>query len=77
MKVEINLFGFLRKYSPEGIDSFSMEFPETSKVTDIIRALAIPEDQTLAVLKNGRHAEKDAAVHDNDEIVLMTPIEGG
>ncbi len=77
MKVEIRLFGFLVKYSPEGNDSFSMELSENSKVKDVINALTIADDEARIVILNGRHAQEDAAVNDNDEIVLMTPIEGG
>ena len=77
MNVKIRLFGFIRKYSPKGSDSFSMEFSENSKVKDIIDALSIPDNEARIFLLNGRHAKEDTAVNDNDEIVLMTPIEGG
>ncbi len=77
MNLEIKLFGFLRKYSPRSEDAFFLDLPDGSKVRDIISTLKIPDNEARIVVINGRHAGEDAVLKADDEVVLMTPIEGG
>ena len=77
MNLEIKLFGFLRKYSPGSEDAFSMDIPDGSKVKDIISTLKVPDNEARIVIINGKHAVEDATLMANDEVILMTPIEGG
>jgi molybdopterin converting factor small subunit len=77
MKVEVTLFGFLRKFSPGESDSFALELSEESSVGDVIKKLGMPHKEPCMIILNGRHSEEDALTTDGDEIVIMTPVEGG
>ena len=77
MTVNVELFGFLRKYSPGDNHIFQIEIPHGSTVKYILEELHIPDKEPYIVILNGTHGNENSIVSEGDEVVLMTPIEGG
>lgn len=77
MKVNVHLFTNLVKYAPGGKNAFSLELKSGSCVRDLIAHLGIPSTVSKIILVNGRHSSEDTALKEGDEVVFMTPVEGG
>ena len=75
MKIQIQLFAYLRKYAPGEHDRFELEHGAT--LGDIASLLGIPTSQDRLNLVNGRHADDETRLAENDEVSLLTPMEGG
>jgi len=73
----VNLFAYLAKYSPEGKSAFSMELNENAMIEDLMEHLGIPSEESRTILVNGRHCKENKVLKEGDEVVLMTPVEGG
>ncbi len=76
MRIDIKLYGDLKKYAPSGLSQFSMTVPPGTTLAAIHAALAIPGDSHISLI-NGRRADQKIAVEEGDTIVLMPPIAGG
>ncbi len=55
----------------------SMEFPSGTTVGDVIRKLAIPEDEITLIFINGRHSELAATPEEGDTVALFPAVGGG
>ena len=78
MKVKVRLFANLVKYAPQGRNPFSVELKQGASVGDITKHLGIPAEERKITLLNGRHCNNEHTVlNEDDEIVFMTPVEGG
>ncbi|MBI5374339.1 MAG: MoaD/ThiS family protein [Candidatus Schekmanbacteria bacterium] len=77
MKIRVHLFAYLAKYAPEGVKDFTIELKPGASVEDIIKYLGIPPTEGKIIIVNGRHSGEDTPLNENDEVVFMTPVEGG
>ena len=77
MKVSVKLFNQLRVYAPRGSAHARPTLPPGAQVADLLARLNIPAAVQRTVLVNGRRAEDDTPLADGDDVVLMSPIEGG
>jgi len=77
MKINVHLFANLVKYAPEGRNPFSVKLKPGTSVKNLITHLGIPPAEAKIILVNGRHGSEDTALKDGDEVVFMTPVEGG
>ena len=77
MKLTIELQAYLMQYSPNGAASFQLELPEGSKVWDLVKKLAVPEELASIVIVGGSNAAHDDALHDGDHVTLIPPLSGG
>jgi len=77
MDVVVKLFNQLRAYAPGRRFVFSVQLPRGAAVDDLLEALEVPSTLARTMLLNGRRIDEKALLSPGDEVVLMSPIEGG
>ena len=74
--MRVKLYGRLRQYvGDRGWIEIDLDSERT--VTDVIRALHLPENEVYVVERAGRPIGKDSHVDNTDEITLLPLLEGG
>ncbi len=76
MRIDIKLYGDMKKYGRSGLSQFSMTVPPGTTLADIHAILAIPGDAHISLI-NGRRTDREARLEEADTIVLMPPLAGG
>ena len=77
MIIEVELFGFLTDYSPEGKGKFQIDFDVGATAGWLIGKLALPRDLQLMVLINGQLVDTGHPLNDGDEVFIFSPVAGG
>ena len=77
MKIEVELFGFLADYSPEGKGKFQIDFDGAVTVDRLMARLALPPDIQLMVVINGQRVETSCPLNEGDEVFIFSPVAGG
>ena len=74
MDIEIRLFATLRagRFGKKTLD-----FPQASKVRDVLDRLGIPSDEVSILLVNGREAEIGRPLEAGDTVSLFPAVGGG
>lgn len=75
LKVNVVLFGTMRKYASE--DKFQMDFDEGATLGDLLDRLKIEDRIYLVVLVNGRRADEDTPLSEGANVHILTPVGGG
>ncbi|HEA67818.1 MAG TPA: MoaD/ThiS family protein [Desulfobacterales bacterium] len=76
MKIEVKLYGSLKKYAPEDKTNFSLTLTPGTTVEVAITELGIPPDAHVSLI-NGRHATKETPLKNDVTLVLYPPVAGG
>jgi molybdopterin synthase sulfur carrier subunit len=77
-KIDLRLFGHLRKYHPGGVNPGSLaEVSEGCSVGDLLDQLGIPPDDPKIILVNGIHADRQHPIQEGDRVSIFPPIAGG
>jgi len=66
-----------RQLLPHGGTSLFLDLPDGTTIGDVIRQLDVKVTDRLIVGLDGAYAPLDTALHDNAELTLVTPMEGG
>ena len=82
MKVEVRLYGSLRRYRPSEADGplhlpFAVTLPAGASVDDLGRQLGLTEGLMSAVAVNGEAVENSAILREGDRVGLFPPSAGG
>ena len=78
VRVELRLFGDLRKYHYTPLDvGYDMRVEEGASILDVVKLLGVPVDETKIVLVNGRHKELDYILLDGDRLAIFPAVAGG
>ncbi|MBW2064460.1 MAG: MoaD/ThiS family protein [Deltaproteobacteria bacterium] len=80
MKVRVNLYASLAKYTPEGspgADSGIVDVEEGTTVRGLLSGLNIPEGAVKMVFLNGAYAKGDEVLKEGDRIGVFPPVAGG
>lgn len=78
IRLRVALHADMRKYLPPGeTGPQAVELAAGSRVVELLARLAIPEGETVTIGLNGNLADRDALLHDGDEITMFSPMEGG
>jgi sulfur carrier protein ThiS len=78
MRVRVIPYAELRRQLlPKGQDTLWLNLPEGTTVGDVIRQLDVKVVDRLIVGLDGVYAPADTPLHDNAELTLVTPMEGG
>jgi len=77
MRIEVELFGFLADYGPEGRKPFPLEIDGGTTAGWLIGKLALPRDLQLMVLINGQRVDTGHPLNDGDEVFIFSPVAGG
>ena len=76
--VRATLFADLRRLLPKGHHgTYTFALPEGATVADLIAATGIPDEERVTVSLNGDQSGREATLHDGDEVLLFSPMEGG
>ncbi|PKQ38545.1 MAG: molybdopterin synthase sulfur carrier subunit [Actinobacteria bacterium HGW-Actinobacteria-1] len=79
MIVDVALFASLASFQPDGLPgrhSRPLEFPEGFTISQVISALALP-DEPRVIFVNGRHAEESTVLREGDRLAIFPPVGGG
>jgi molybdopterin converting factor small subunit len=79
MKVEVRLYGALRRYRPAGAPHapFVIELPPTATIDGLGRRLGIPDGLISAAAVNDEAVEDATPLRDGDRVALFPPSAGG
>lgn len=76
--VRLALFADLKRFLPKGHDGpLTFALPAGASVEDLMRAAGIPANEEVAIGLNGDQGQRGSPLHDGDEVVLFSPMEGG
>src|SRR5438270_11881509 len=81
MRVNILFFGLLKEVA--GRERDDVDLPPDSRISDLLSRYAArvpalqPYYDVMAVALNQEYSETNAALHENDEVALITPVSGG
>jgi MoaE-MoaD fusion protein len=81
MQVRVRFFGMLKEVA--GRDDETLGLPEGARVADLLErcAKSAPDLKdyfpVIAVALNQEYSERDAALHEGDEVALIPPVSGG
>ena len=82
MKIEVKLYGTLRKYRPQDEPgaphhSFMMDVAEAISVQEVAQTLGLPDGFVNATAVNGETAVPETILHENDKLNFFPPSAGG
>jgi sulfur carrier protein ThiS len=66
-----------RQLLPQGGSVLWLDLPDGATIGDVIRQLDVKVTDRLIVGLDGAYAPVDTPLHDNAELTLVTPMEGG
>lgn len=77
MRVEVELYATLRKYGRSQEGPFAVDLAEGDRARRLIELLGIPLDAERVILINGRPANLESALKEEDKVVIFPPVAGG
>ncbi len=77
MMIDVQLFGYLVKYSPVEKENFQLELDPDATVSQLGDTLKIPAEVEKMVLVNGHQANPSTRLADGDEVFIFAPAAGG
>jgi molybdopterin converting factor small subunit len=79
VEVKVKLVSAFKKYLPPDNQGgeISCSLNDPAIIFDLIKALKLPSDMPLFVLRNGNHAHLHTALQDNDQVTILPPATGG
>lgn len=75
MRINVKLYGDLKRYSPCNKSNFILRLETGATLEDVQKLLSIPDHHVSLI--NGRRVGIDAMFAYGDTLVLMPPISGG
>jgi len=79
MNVNVQLFAYFRK-EIKGLDAEgrkTVTLPESAKMSDLLKALGIPQGRFKLIILNGLHCREDKPLSEGDQVSIFPPIAGG
>ena len=80
MKVELNLFASLARFSPDktgGHGHRVVDVEEGTTIMGLINRQNIPIDKIRMIFLNGLHATGEEVLKDGDRVGIFPPVAGG
>jgi sulfur-carrier protein len=79
MKIQLKLYGDLRRLSPGGAAGAPMEIelPEGASLKDLVEHLRIPSEETKVAFVNNLVQDWDYRLHAGDRVGIFPPVGGG
>ena len=78
ISVRVTLFADLRRFLPpgqEGPQRYTL--PAGATVADLLATIGIRAEEEVTPGLNGELAQRETVLHDGDDLVLFSPMEGG
>ena len=76
MRIEVKLYGDLKKYAPGDETRFVLELAPGAVLGEVLDMLSIPPDYPVSLI-NGRRATETTPFETGDTLVLFPPVSGG
>jgi molybdopterin converting factor small subunit len=77
VKVRVSLHGDVHRYRHGRPDPFVEELSDGATVAELVDRIGIDPAMTITVGVNGELGRREAVLHDGDEVLILTPMEGG
>jgi len=77
MWVDVQLFGYIVKYSPTGKETFRLELDPEATIGKLLAKIYFPPEVERVVLANGRQANSFTRLAEGDEVFIFVPADGG
>jgi molybdopterin converting factor small subunit len=77
MKVNVQLMGYLAKYSPTGKEIFTLEMDPGATIGRLLEKINFPPNLEKMVLVNGTRSNEATRLAEGDEIFIFSPAAGG
>jgi molybdopterin converting factor small subunit len=77
MRIDVQLLGYLAKYSPVEKETFKLELETEATIGQLLAKMNIPRDVEKMVLVNGHQANHSTQLADGDEVFIFSPAAGG
>lgn len=76
--VRLTLFADLKRFLPKGqTGPLAFDLSGDATVAVLLTKAGILESEEVTVGLNGKQGARDSILHDGDEVVLFSPMEGG
>jgi molybdopterin converting factor small subunit len=77
--VTVHLHTTLQRSTPTGpLRRLEVAIPAGSRLCDLLDRLSLPSlDDAILFVVNGRQADRDALLHQGDDVHLIPPLSGG
>jgi len=77
MMVNVQLLGYLARYSPAGKEIFTQELDPEATIGRLLEKIGFPPDVEKMVLVNGHQSNEATRLTDGDEVFIFSPAAGG
>jgi len=77
MTVNVQLLGYLAKYSSTQKETFRLELEPGATVGGLLKKIDFPPDLEKMVLVNGHRSNEATRLADGDEVFIFSPAAGG
>jgi molybdopterin converting factor small subunit len=78
ISVSVKLFGDLRKYAGKvAPDVLPVALPAGATVADLAERIGIKAEDEMIAGVNGEQADGATVLNDGDQVLLLSPMEGG
>jgi len=77
MMVNVQLLGYLAKYSPTGKEIFTQELDPEATIGRLLEKIHFPPEMGKMVLVNGHQSNEATRLADGDEVFIFSPAAGG
>jgi sulfur carrier protein ThiS len=76
--VSVTFFADLRRFLPRGADGPQRRTLQAgARVADLLAEIGIEPDADVTVAVDGELAERETALRDGADVMLLSPMEGG
>jgi sulfur carrier protein ThiS len=77
MRVEVHLHAELARLAPEQRGLLTLDLPEGTRVSDLLKRLPLNPERRIIVGLNGDAVSMEHEIEDGARIDLLTPMAGG
>ncbi len=77
IRVRVSLHGDVHRYRRGRGDPFEAELAEGTSIAELVREIGIDPAMKVTFGLNGELAGEAAVLRDGDEVLILTPMEGG
>ena len=77
MHIQVRLYSHLKRHAPEGKAVLSLDMPRGCTVGTVLKELNLNDNVGKITLINGRPAQGDTVLQDQDLLVVFPVADGG
>ncbi len=77
MRVDVQLLGYLARFSPTEKEKFQMDLEPGATVAHVLEKVRFPPDLQKMILLNGRQANPSTRLAEGDDVFIFSPATGG